>query len=456
MKVCHVTGSPLVQGRLHPLRRVSCHDPHAGTLTLHALDIVSPFDSFSFDWRGNVPYRLMRGGQGRLVHRFEEAVRDPESAQRQVLARVLDGVRNTAFGQDHDLSTVDSVEAFRSRVPISAYESLAPYILRIAAGERGVLTEAPVRHLLETSGTTGAQKWIPATATFARGVSAARMLWLLGLVREHEMVTGGAALPLASPGEHGRTSGGLTFGSSTGRMLLEQPWWVRVRCPVPYAVFMIPDPEARIYTILRFAIQADVKSITAARPSTVLQLFRKLEEHREPLETDLADGTLTHGPATSLPRRLRRSLEIHLAKRRPSSGWRPRDLWDLVAVNCRKGGATACLLPSIQEYIGPDVAIRDLGISASEGFLAIALSGAWDGGVAWPLGEFQEYVDDAGVPHTMWEIETGGVYRVVLTGTHGLYRYDLGDVVQMVGTYRHTPVLRFLRRATDSGNAVHD
>lgn len=407
-----------------------------------------PFNELTLDRSGNGPYRLLRGVKDLLVRRFEKAVQDPETAQRQLLGRILEGAQGTVFSKDHGLQGVRDLESFRARVPIAGYSALSPYILRIAAGEDRILTRAPVRQFLETSGTTGAHKWIPVTDAWAKGVSGAQTLWVLGLIREHQEMAEGSALTLVSPAVHGHTACGLPYGSNTGRMHLAQPWWVRIRYPIPYEAYLIQEPEARIYTILRFALQADIRSITTANPTTVLLLFRKLEQYREQLSMDLAEGSLRHGPAAWIPERQRRILQRSLKRRSPPASWNPRDIWKLASVNCWQGGSAAWFLPRIRELLGPDLPLREVGISASEGFIATSLSERWgDSAVAWPLGEFLEFVDSAERPHCLWELEQGGVYRVVLSGTHGMYRYDLADLVEVVGFYRKTPVLRFLRRA---------
>jgi len=400
----------------------------------------------SFPRHGDPAYRLLRGVHDRLVRHFERAVADPERAQRRLLASILRGMRGTAFSRDHDLDGVRSLEQLRQRLPIAGYERATPYVQRAAAGERRVLTRQPIVHLLETSGTTGAAKWIPVTKAWARGVSDAQTLWVLGLLREHPALAAGAALTLVSPAAKGRSAGGIPYGSNTGRMHLAQPWWVRRRYPVPYEAYCLPDPEQRLYAVLRFALQADVRSITTANPTTVLLIARRLQEHADALAADLSAGTLRHGPAASLSSVQRAALEPQLERRPVPRSWRPADLWSLSVVSCWKGGLASWFLPRLGPALGAELPVREVGISASETFLGIPLHSADPGCVAWPLGELIELVADDGSVHGLWELDQGAEYRVVISGHHGLLRYDLGDVVRVVGRYRATPSLVFVRR----------
>src|SRR5258708_142605 len=45
------------------------------------------------------------------------------------------------------------------------------------------------------------------------------------------------------------------------------------------------------------------------------------------------------------------------------------------------------------------------------------------------------------------ELERGGEYRLVMTTSSGLYRYDIGDVVRCQGYVGQAPVLEFLHKA---------
>jgi hypothetical protein len=62
---------------------------------------------------------------------------------------------------------------------------------------------------------------------------------------------------------------------------------------------------------------------------------------------------------------------------------------------------------------------------------------------------FFEFEENAGEqrPRLAHELDRGGRYRVVLTTGGGLYRYRLGDEVEVVGFERQCPLLRFLGKA---------
>jgi hypothetical protein len=62
--------------------------------------------------------------------------------------------------------------------------------------------------------------------------------------------------------------------------------------------------------------------------------------------------------------------------------------------------------------------------------------------------EFQEMADgDNSQLSLAHELDRGGRYRVVLTTAGGLYRYQLRDEVEVVGSFHECPLLRFLGKS---------
>lgn len=401
---------------------------------------------------GNGPYRLMRALDGRAVDAFERACAGARRAQGERLAAILAGARGTAFAAAHGLAGDEDLDAFRAKVPIRAHGELSPWLDRVAAGEAAVLTNTPVRSLLETSGTTGRPKWLPVTDAWARSVADAQKVWVLGLLRDDEALSGGKALSVVSPAEHARSPGGLVVGSNTGRMFLAQPWWIRWRAPVPYAAYCVEDPAARAYCVLRHALGQPVRSWTTANPSTLLLYCRRLREWWEELSADVAEGTLKRGPAAALDPKTRAAVAKGLRRGKLGAEPLPAKIWDLRRVNCWTGGSAPFFLSRLPAALGADVPVREVGVTASEGFFAIPADD--DASVAWLAGHLLEFVGEDDVPRAAWEVEVGREYRLVVTTEAGLYRYDLGDVVRVTGWYGEAPRLVFVRKAGNVLNAM--
>ena len=393
---------------------------------------------------GNGPYRVLRGFAKDAVDALHRGCEEPEQLQRERLRAILGVAAGSSFARDHGLDAETTLEAFRDAVPVRTHAELVPWLDRVADGEQGVLTSERVVQLLKTSGTTGRPKLLPVTRSWERVVAQGQSLWRLGLIRDHEAATKGKALTVVSPAVEGRTAGGVPFGSNTGRMHARQPWIVRIRYPVPDEIFALPDAEARTYAVLRYALQAPVTTWTTANPSTVLLLCRKLSEHREALARDLADGTLG-GPAAGVELSWR--ARWALKKAAVPTDWRPAACWPLVSVNCWKAGPAPFFLEKLPAALGAEVPVRDVGLTASEGYFAIPLDEGDGRAVAWLGGHLLEFVADDGAVRLAWELREGQTYRLVLTTSAGLFRYDIGDLVEVKGFAGRAPLLRFVRRA---------
>ncbi len=103
---------------------------------------------------------LERAARASAAH-FTHASCDPIAAQTYLLQQIVTANRDCEFGRRHGFSNIDSLDAFRRRVPISAYAAFAPEIERIANGALDVLTSAPIVAFEETGGTSSGAKLIP-------------------------------------------------------------------------------------------------------------------------------------------------------------------------------------------------------------------------------------------------------------------------------------------------------
>ena len=93
--------------------------------------------------------------------RFRRATRNLETTQRRLLERYLQSNANTDFGLEYDFAKLKTWEDYSKAVPTRDYEDFRPYVERIAADEHDVLTADRVTLLEPSSGSSGAEKWVP-------------------------------------------------------------------------------------------------------------------------------------------------------------------------------------------------------------------------------------------------------------------------------------------------------
>jgi len=124
-------------------------------------------------------------------------------------------------------------------------------------------------------------------------------------------------------------------------------------------------------------------------------------------------------------------------------------------IGCWLGGSVGLHAKRLAPLYGADVPIRDLGYRASEGTFTIPWSDATAAGLPALESTFFEFApesseDLAEAPtRLVHELVDGGRYRVLVTTSAGLWRYDLGDLVEVRGFRRRAPLLAFLRKGDD-------
>ena len=410
--------------------------------------------SVIFPRKGNIPYRVLCFIYSRKIRSFERAARNPITAQEKVFRALIKQGKNTDFGRKYQFSTIRTLEEYRKRVPVHHYDDFKPFVDRIVEGENKVLFSEKVTGFVETSGTSARAKLIPVTSSWAAHIQTAQILWIISLLKDFPQIAKGKTLRLLSSAQERKTENGLSIGANTGRMQDALPKWLQGEPVFPAEISAISDQEIKIYVRLRFALQEPISSWTTANPSTILLYCRKLQEYKEALGDDLVQGTLENGPAQKLSPEIRAKLQPYLRQRPRPIDWHPAALWPLRVINCWKGGPAHFFVQQLPDALGGDIPIRDVGITASEGYFALPLSNNWNGGVLWTEGELLEFRDEEGMMHWAWELEIGKQYQLVISTLMGLYRYDLRDIIEVTGFYQKTPIIRFVGKAGRFLNAT--
>lgn len=395
--------------------------------------------------------------------RFEEAVRDPERYQREKLKEILQKNKETEFGRKYGFSEIKTAEEYREKVELQTYDSLEPYIERTKNGERNILTSEEVIFFGRTSGTTGAAKYIPVTKSFLAEYKLPRRAWMRQVITEMPGLIYGRLLTIHSPKIEGRTKGGIPYGSITVAMGADNLGLTIARGfhEIPMEVFFIDDFEAKYYYILRFALEMEISVIAAINPSTILLFVKKLTQYADSLINDLNNGNIN--PDFKVDKILRQRLLKNL-KQNPEMAERvkksldkngfvkPTEIWKrLCGLMCWKGGFGSYYISQFEPYFG-NLPIMDYGYAATEGNFAIPVSAKRDDNVLIPYGHFLEFISEKdNKPYFMWELKHGERYKVIITASNGLYRYDINDIVEVTDFYDKTPCIKFLHKG---GNVV--
>jgi hypothetical protein len=385
---------------------------------------------------------------------FAFALNDPAGAQERVLRSFLRKNALTIFAREHGLSPASTPAEFARRVPIRSYDEFLPWIDRVRRGVSGVLTAEPVRRLVPTSGSTAARKLIPYTTSMHRQLNRAIGPWIFDLYRNYPGILSGASYwsisPVSSDGSEAAedTCVPIGFDDDTAYLGTWRKNLVSASMAVPAELRNVDSIEDwRYITALLLLGQDHLALVSVWHPSFFLLILRTICNHWDQLLADLATGRcaafnrLTAPVAAAIGLRKDPVRSRELQARCPQTA---DQLWPkLKMLSCWADGNAAGAAAELSQSLG-SIAISRKGLLATEGVISIPFHGRH------PLAirsHFLEFENDAGEILAAGELKQGREYDVILTTAGGLWRYRLGDRIEVDGMLGRTPSIRFIGRS---------
>ena len=403
---------------------------------------------------------------GPLLRTLNRLSTDARATQQAVLRRILAECKDTVYGREHGFSSIRTIDEYRRAVPISDFEGHRRYVERMCAGERDVLFPGKPLMYNTTSGTTDKPKFIPVSHEYFSGAfQRLSRLWLYAVMRDNPTIYNGQSLSAVAPAVDGHVADGTPHGSISGVTYRSIPGVLKKTYSTPYPIICITDYLKKYYAMMRYALACDITFIVCPSPSNLLRFHQTTMESFGDLVRDIHDGTLRSDIAECIaeadrepalaalkPNRARaRHLESLL--RTHGEALRPKHYWpDLACVNTWKQGNFALVLPRLDGYFPEKTVLREFGYLASEARAGIVLGNDWTHSVpAAHVYHFEFVPEEERVspdPRTLLahELETGKRYYLLFTNGSGLYRYDINDIIEVIGAWNQLPLFRFIQK----------
>lgn len=412
----------------------------------------------------------MKTEYGRLgreaLARLESTAKRADEVQSRFLLQWLKENRDTEFGRKYGFAEMNSVSKYRETVPLSAYEDYARAIERVIGGAQNVLTAREAVYFCLSSGTVGDEKYIPLTDSDLEIHYLYMYGGVFGQIREYykELPEEAVFGKIFQIGEFAKTympdsrMNGIR-SSCVYQWLDEREGFDASDYCVPKEILFPNRLEDMTYVKARFALaERNLTAIHGVFVTRVAGMIEFILRHWELLLRDMELGTVS----VSLPGAQRRLLLRYLPpnpSRARELGSIPREglsreiirkIWrNMRYILAIDGESFPYYTEKMREYAG-DVPIHSFVYAASEGVFGLAETvGQPDRYVLLPESAFFEFipVDSTGDNTVLMnDLEPGRKYEMVVTNRSGLYRYRMGDVVEMVGRHALAPVVKFCYR----------
>lgn len=384
----------------------------------------------------------------------------PRIVQQNILEKLIQLTKNTAFGQEYGMQSIHSLNDYCRQVPIRSYDKYVPWLEQEITQHGGVLTNSKVIRWLKTSGTTGMPKKIPYTEHWMSQYRVPAMYAMWGTYLQYcptMLHHPCAVLDMQSTREPVREFlNGIPYQSITNRHppLNEFDW----QPPWYHAPWYLPDPandyDTKMYTRLRYLLTQDVRMITAVNPSTLISLHYHLNKNLAKLIEDIYNGELNSLKITEPDPKSAKWLE-RLATR---DHYHFKDIWpNLSLISCWTA-ASAKLYQTQIKQLFPEVKIIPFMTCGTEGVVTLPVD---DHSCTGPLAinqaifeflptsvDFDKIIHAGFYQDTLRfnELELDREYYLIMSQLNGLYRYATGDVYKVIDFYHDVPRIEFVRR----------
>lgn len=328
--------------------------------------------------------------------RIEQMMRYPIDTQHEMWSEILRHGKRCDFGRRYEVDRIESIEDFQTQVPLSTYDTMGDYLQQMLNGEADVTARGRIEMFARSSGTTsGRSKYIPVThralwGNHLRGMRDVVTLYLNAY--PDSRILDGKTLTLG--GFCSKMNGALVGDLSALLIYKSRAMGGWFRLPRTETA-LLPDFDEKVERICRECCGENITSF-AGVPSWNLALMRRVLEFTG--RTDL------------------------------------REVWSGLELFVHGGVG---FLPYRKAYaeLFPSGNIRYMeSYNASEGFFAIADDPQREDMLLMlDYGTFYEFRSGESVV-PLEGVSVGIPYAMIITSTNGLWRYEIGDLVEFTST----------------------
>ena len=341
------------------------------------------------------------------MHQIELFIKYPVEVQMEWMNSLLRDAADTEYGAAHHFSSISNYRQFKQQVPINDYESLKPLIDRTRRGEQNLLWHSEIRWFAKSSGTTDKSKFLPVSDESLDGChyNAGRdMVTLWCYNHADTQLFTGKNLALGGSYKEDHFGEYNSYHGDVSAIIIQNlPMWADFFRAPELSIALMDEWEAKLEKIADSMMHENVTSI-AGVPSWMLVLLRRILEKRN-------------------------LKSIH-------------EVWPNLEVYFHGGVSFTPYRELFREIFGNSKVEYLQLYNASEGFFGIQdqvrsdeMLLMLDYGIFYefcPLNDTATIDNNAVI--SLEDVRVGVDYAMIISTNAGLWRYQLGDVIQFTGT----------------------
>ena len=345
------------------------------------------------------------------IKKINRVKENPLESQNKVLQTLIKKAEKTVFGIEHKFDKISNYENFKNLVPSRKYEELYPYIEQIRQGYENILWPGKTKMFAKSSGTTNAKsKFIPLTNNtlynchFKGGKD---MIAIYLSNNPESKVFNGKGIMLAGSKEF---NSNVSEGDLSALLLEKFPYWVNSHRLPDMQTALMKDWNEKMNNITNQSIKKNITNLTGV-PSWMLFLLKNV------IKKTGANNISEVWP----------NLELYF-----------------------HGGIN--FMPYKKQFnsLIPSLKMNYLEIyNASEGFFAIQdRKNANDMLLMLDYEIFYEFITRKNFEKENKEyikiddVKTNVDYVMIISTSSGLWRYQIGDIIQFTSTNPHRIIIK--------------
>ncbi len=334
------------------------------------------------------------------VKKIKKWAERPVETQQKVFRELIEKASATAFGKDHNFSSITTYEDFKKAVPIRDYEDLKPYIDKVRKGEENILWKGKPIYFCKTSGTTSGTKYIPISKeSISNHIDCARnaLLCYINESGNTDFINGKMIFLQGSPTLN--EENGIKIGRLSGIVAHHVPSYLLKNRLPSLATNCIEDWETKIDAIIDETMNENMTLISGIPPWVQMYFEKIIEKSGKKSVQELFKNfsLFVHGGVNFEP--YRQVFERLIGKQ----------------------------IDTVETY------------PSSEGFIAYQASQKEEGlllvlnkGIFYEFIPVDEFHNENPSRLSISEVKIGVNYVLILNTNAGLWGYNIGDTVKFL------------------------